>query len=89
MLSTLLIVLIASIVQGGIAKENLELMQVDTSDKKSVAAFAEEFKKSHKSLRCLVNNAGIISHKKKLSAAGVEEAFQTNVLVGSAFPTIY
>mmetsp|Transcript_35869 Transcript_35869/g.90369 ORF Transcript_35869/g.90369 Transcript_35869/m.90369 type:complete len:336 (-) Transcript_35869:444-1451(-) len=56
-----------------------EVMQLDLTDLKSVAAFADAFKAKYKKLDILLNNAGVMAIKdRQLSKQGYEMQFATN-----------
>jgi NAD(P)-dependent dehydrogenase (short-subunit alcohol dehydrogenase family) len=58
----------------------VEVMQVDTSIRRSIRDFAKAFRAAHPRLDVLVNNAGISQGARKTSVDGVELTFATNVL---------
>ncbi|KAK1162482.1 dehydrogenase/reductase SDR family member 12-like [Acipenser oxyrinchus oxyrinchus] len=53
---------------------------LDMSEAKKVWEFAEGFKKDHKSLNVLINNAGCMVNQRELNAEGMEMNFATNTL---------
>jgi NAD(P)-dependent dehydrogenase (short-subunit alcohol dehydrogenase family) len=57
-----------------------EVMEVNTSDQKSIHKFAQEFKRKYSRLDVLINNAGTNQTHKKMSIDGIELVFATNVL---------
>ena len=57
-----------------------ELLEIDVASLASVARAAAEFKAKHSHLDVLVNNAGIIAGKRKLSPDGHELTWATNFL---------
>jgi NAD(P)-dependent dehydrogenase (short-subunit alcohol dehydrogenase family) len=57
-----------------------ELLEIDLASLESVARAAAEFKRKHPRLDVLVNNAGIIAGKRKLSPDGHELTWATNFL---------
>jgi NAD(P)-dependent dehydrogenase (short-subunit alcohol dehydrogenase family) len=57
-----------------------ELLEIDLASLASVARAAAEFKGTHPRLDVLVNNAGIIAGKRKLSPDGHELTWATNFL---------
>jgi NAD(P)-dependent dehydrogenase (short-subunit alcohol dehydrogenase family) len=52
----------------------------DASDKKSIVAWAADFRQRTPKLDVLVNNAAVISKQRATTAAGLELQFATNVL---------
>ncbi len=59
---------------------DLEIMELDVSNQKSVADFAEAYKTKYERLDALVNNAGIMAAPYKISEDGFENHFATNYL---------
>ena len=59
--------------------ENIYVKELDLSCIQSINKFAESFKKEESKLDVLINNAGIMSHSKKLNTCGVEMTFAINV----------
>jgi NAD(P)-dependent dehydrogenase (short-subunit alcohol dehydrogenase family) len=55
-------------------------MTVDTSDQRSIGAFAGAYRDTYGSLDVLVNNAGVLLADRKTSIDGIEVTFATNVL---------
>jgi NAD(P)-dependent dehydrogenase (short-subunit alcohol dehydrogenase family) len=55
-------------------------LTVDTSDQRSIRAFAAEFLDTYGSLDVLVNNAGVILPDRRASVDDIELTFATNVL---------
>lgn len=55
-------------------------MTCDVSSKESIDAFAVEFQRRFDHLDVLVNNAGIMNPRRKLTPSGIEETFATNYL---------
>ncbi len=64
----------------GTSHERLELAQADFSDQSSVRRFAADVAARAPSLHVLVNNAGIWSSRKRLTADGIELTWATNML---------
>jgi len=58
----------------------IEVMQVDTSSRRSVRDFGNVFRAARPRLDVLVNNAGISQSERKTSVDGLELTFATNVL---------
>ncbi len=59
---------------------NLEVRTVDLGVPASIRAFAEEYTKAHDHLDVLVNNAGVLSFRRRLTPEGLETHFAVNVL---------
>jgi NAD(P)-dependent dehydrogenase (short-subunit alcohol dehydrogenase family) len=57
----------------------IEVMQVDTSSRRSIRDFAKAFRAARPRLDVLVNNAGISQGERKTSVDGLELVFATNV----------
>ena len=57
-----------------------QVLSVDTSDARSIRAFAERYAERYEGLDVLVNNAGVLLPERAVNAAGVELTFATNVL---------
>lgn len=55
-------------------------MHLDVSDQESIRRFAEDFRRQHRTLHLLVNNAGAWFTDRRTSADGHELTFATNVL---------
>jgi NAD(P)-dependent dehydrogenase (short-subunit alcohol dehydrogenase family) len=60
--------------------KNCVVMQIDTSNQKSIHEFSQQFCKKYSRLDVLINNAGINRSQRQLSADGIELTFATNVL---------
>lgn len=58
----------------------VEVMQVDTSSRRSIRGFGKAFRAARPRLDVLVNNAGISQGERKTSVDGLELVFATNVL---------
>lgn len=56
----------------------IDIIQLDISDLSSVRNFASSFKSKYNRLDILINNAGIISVKRKLTRDGLESIMATN-----------
>jgi NAD(P)-dependent dehydrogenase (short-subunit alcohol dehydrogenase family) len=59
---------------------SVDVMQVDTSSRRSILEFAQAFRTARPRLDVLVNNAGISQGERKTSVDGIELTFATNVL---------
>ncbi len=59
---------------------SVDLMTVDLSSQNSIRTFAGDFKERYKSLNILINNAGGINSKKKMTEEGYEVTFAVNYL---------
>lgn len=57
-----------------------QVLSVDTSDARSIRAFADQYTERYDRLDVLVNNAGVLLPERAVNAAGVELTFATNVL---------
>jgi NAD(P)-dependent dehydrogenase (short-subunit alcohol dehydrogenase family) len=55
-------------------------MTLDTSDQRSIRAFADDYRDTYGSLDVLVNNAGVLLPDRQTSVDGIELTFATNVL---------
>ena len=60
--------------------KNCVVMQIDTSNQKSIHEFSRQFCKRYSRLDVLINNAGINRSQRQMSANGIELTFATNVL---------
>jgi dehydrogenase/reductase SDR family member 12 len=60
--------------------DELRLASCDLSEMRSVRRFAKEFSERSPRLDVLVNNAGVLTGERTLSADGIELTFATNVL---------
>ena len=58
----------------------LDVLEIDTSSRRSIRDFVIAFARSHDRLDALVNNAGISRGDRKLGVDGIELTFATNVL---------
>lgn len=58
----------------------LDILQVDTSDQRSIRDAIETFANAHTRLDVLVNNAGTVQGTRRESVDGIELTFATNVL---------
>lgn len=58
----------------------VEVMRVDLSEPESIRTFVGEFRVGHTRLDSLVNNAGILSFRRRLTSMGLETTFAVNVL---------
>jgi NAD(P)-dependent dehydrogenase (short-subunit alcohol dehydrogenase family) len=59
---------------------HVDVIQVDVSSRASVEAFVAVYAARHPPLDVLVNNAGTVQGKRRVSADGIELTFATNVL---------
>ncbi len=59
---------------------HLEVMTIDLALPDSIRAFAAAFQRSHRRLDVLVNNAGVLSVRRRLTATGLETHFAVHVL---------
>lgn len=57
-----------------------QVLSVDTSDARSIRAFADRYAERYGGLDVLVNNAGVLLPERAVNKAGVELTFATNVL---------
>ncbi|XP_036410453.1 dehydrogenase/reductase SDR family member 12-like [Megalops cyprinoides] len=53
---------------------------LDMAETQKVWEFAESFKKRHRSLNVLINNAGCMVHRREVNSEGLEKNFATNTL---------
>ncbi len=58
----------------------LRVMELDQADRRSTKSFAESFLKEYNTLDVLINNAGVQTPDRQLTAEGVELTFAINVL---------
>ncbi|MFF2017544.1 SDR family oxidoreductase [Paenibacillus sp. NPDC058177] len=70
--------LVAARQQSG--SEEIELMLLDLSSLDSIRSFAQEFSARYSVLDVLINNAGVVSTKRQLTADGFEMDFGVNHL---------
>ncbi len=59
---------------------HLEVLRLDLASTDSIRHFAAEFQVLHPRVDVLVNNAGILRFRRKLTSSGVETQFAVNVL---------
>lgn len=59
---------------------DLEVLTVDLSVAASIRSFAATFQRAHPRLDVLINNAGVLSWRRRLTPDGVELQFAVNVL---------
>lgn len=59
---------------------SLEVQQVDLAVPDSIRGFAAEFQRTHPRLDVLINNAGVLSFRRRLTPQGIETQFAVNVL---------
>jgi NAD(P)-dependent dehydrogenase (short-subunit alcohol dehydrogenase family) len=60
--------------------KNCAVMQIDTSNQRSISEFAGQVRKRYSKLDVLINNAGIMQPQRQISINGIELTFATNVL---------
>lgn len=60
--------------------EDVHLHVVDLSEPTQIKTFAMDFKKSHKKLDILVNNAAVMPNELRITSGGLESAFATNLV---------
>lgn len=58
----------------------VEVMKIDLEDPASIRAFATGFLGTHDRLDVLINNAGVLSFRRRLTSGGLESHFAVNVL---------
>lgn len=61
-------------------RSRVELYELDLNSRESINKFVLDFKKRHKGLDLLINNAGVFHPERKESADGVEATFAVNHL---------
>lgn len=66
-------------IQSNTSNPNVHLEICDMSSVGEVKAFASRFSSDHKPLHVLVNNAGILEHKRVITSEGLELNFAVNV----------
>lgn len=59
---------------------NLEIRPIDLAVPESIRAFAADFQKAHRRIDVLINNAGVLSFRRRLTPQGVETHFAVHVL---------
>ncbi len=59
---------------------SLEVERVDLAVPDSIRGFAAEFQSGHPRLDVLINNAGVLSFRRRLTPQGIEAQFAVNVL---------
>lgn len=67
-------------IQADTGNANLEVRTIDLADPESIRAFAADYQSKHPRLDVLVNNAGILAFRRRLTPQGVESQFAVNVL---------
>ncbi len=67
-------------VAAAVHHASLEVRTVDLAVPDSIRRFAAEFQRGHSRLDILINNAGILSFRRRLTPQGVESQFAVNVL---------
>ncbi len=60
--------------------DHLEVRRIDLADPDSIRAFAVEFLATHARLDVLINNAGVLSFRRRLTPQGLERHFAVHVL---------
>jgi NAD(P)-dependent dehydrogenase (short-subunit alcohol dehydrogenase family) len=71
---------VAAAINATAGAERATVMTVDTSDPRSIRAFARDYVDTYGSLDVLVNNAGVLLTERRTSVDGIELTFATNVL---------
>ncbi len=60
--------------------QELEVLHIDLEDQTSIRAFAAGFQAKHSRLHVLINNAGVLAFRRRVTGDGVERHFAVNVL---------
>jgi NAD(P)-dependent dehydrogenase (short-subunit alcohol dehydrogenase family) len=71
---------VAAAINAKTGAERAAVMEVDTSDQRSIRAFAGAYRDTYGPLDVLVNNAGVLLPTRKTSVDGIELTLATNVL---------
>jgi NAD(P)-dependent dehydrogenase (short-subunit alcohol dehydrogenase family) len=71
---------VAAAINAKTGAERAAVMEVDTSDQRSIRAFAGAYRDTYGPLDVLVNNAGVLLADRKTSVDDIELTFATNVL---------
>ena len=71
---------VAAAINAETGAERAAVMTVDTSDQRSIHAFAGAYRDTYGSLDVLVNNAGVLLPGRETSVDDIELTFATNVL---------
>lgn len=71
---------VAAAINAKTGAERAAVMPVDTSDQRSIRAFAGAYRDTYGSLDVLVNNAGVLLPTRETSIDDIELTFATNVL---------
>jgi NAD(P)-dependent dehydrogenase (short-subunit alcohol dehydrogenase family) len=71
---------VAAAINARTGAERAAVMTVDTSDQRSIRAFAGAYRDTYGPLDVLVNNAGVLLPTRKTSVDGIELTLATNVL---------
>jgi NAD(P)-dependent dehydrogenase (short-subunit alcohol dehydrogenase family) len=71
---------VAAEINDRTATERPAVMSLDTSDQRSIRAFADDYCDTHGSLDVLVNNAGVLLPDRVTSIDDIELTFATNVV---------
>jgi retinol dehydrogenase-13 len=71
---------VAADINAATGAERAAGMTLDTSNQRSIRAFARNYRDAYGSLDVLVNNAGVLLPSRQTSADGIELTFATNVL---------
>ena len=67
-------------IQADTRNAGLEVRAVDLAVPESIRRFAADFRSAHPRLDVLINNAGILSFRRRLTPQGLESQFAVNVL---------
>jgi retinol dehydrogenase-12 len=71
---------VAADINAATGAERAAVMTLDTSDQRSIRAFAGDYRNTYGSVDVLVNNAGVLLPNRQTSVDGIELTFATNVL---------
>jgi NAD(P)-dependent dehydrogenase (short-subunit alcohol dehydrogenase family) len=67
-------------IERSTGSKSCTIMELDTSNRRSIHAFAQQVRQKYSRIDVLVNNAGINRSKRQLSVDNIELTFATNVL---------
>ncbi len=67
-------------IHAATGNSNLRVMELDLARQASVRAFAKALVETHRDVHVLVNNAGIYTAKRRLTADGIESTFAVDYL---------